>query len=249
MKKLLTLMLTLLLCISLLEPCIIYGATTKLNMSKLTLNVGEAYTLRLTGASGTVKWSSSNKNIATVSSKGKVVAKAEGKTTITATNKSKKYKCTITIKDPIVEIILGAFIFDDTSIDDYIKEYENEYLNYIAIKPYSDTHILLSTKDSERRKALDKVYKEIDNITKEMLSSEDFGDVFTKIETDKLYKEVTIYANKEIYENAFAGFSVMLTLGLISDIVQGLNLIDVEDRECNITIIDSTTGDILYPKE
>ena len=45
-----------------------------------------------------VKWSSSQKKVATVSSKGKVIAKKKGKAVITATVKGKKYKCKLTVK-------------------------------------------------------------------------------------------------------------------------------------------------------
>ena len=56
----------------------------KLNKSKLTLYIGSNYTLKVKKASGKVKWTSGKKSVATVSSKGKVVAKKAGKAKITA---------------------------------------------------------------------------------------------------------------------------------------------------------------------
>ena len=50
----------------------------KLNKSKLTLYIGSNYTLKVKKASGKVKWTSGKKSVATVSSKGKVVAKKAG---------------------------------------------------------------------------------------------------------------------------------------------------------------------------
>ena len=47
-----------------------------------------------------IKWSSSNKKIATVSSKGKVTAKKKGTATITAKVSGKSYKCKVTVKNP-----------------------------------------------------------------------------------------------------------------------------------------------------
>lgn len=70
----------------------------KLNKSKLTLKVGETYTLKLKNNKAKIKWSSSKKKIATVSAKGKVKAKKPGTTAITATAKGKKYKCKVTVK-------------------------------------------------------------------------------------------------------------------------------------------------------
>ena len=74
------------------------AATVKINKTKKTLKVGQTYQLKITGTKKTVKWKSSKKSVATVSSKGKVKAKAVGKTNITATVGGKTYKCKITVK-------------------------------------------------------------------------------------------------------------------------------------------------------
>ncbi len=49
------------------------------------------------GLSGNVKWSSSNKKVATVTSKGKVTAKKEGKATIKAKVGKKTFTCKVTV--------------------------------------------------------------------------------------------------------------------------------------------------------
>lgn len=68
-----------------------------LNATKKSLAVGKTYTLKLTGATAK-KYTSSNKSIATISSKGKITAKKAGKATITVTDSNKKtYKCTVTV--------------------------------------------------------------------------------------------------------------------------------------------------------
>lgn len=59
----------------------------KLNKYVVTLNKGETFTLKLTGAT-VKKWSSSNRKVASVSSTGKVKALAGGNTTITCVNSS-----------------------------------------------------------------------------------------------------------------------------------------------------------------
>ena len=72
----------------------------KLSKTKLSLKVGKSKTLKLKkGAKsiGRVKWKSSNKKVAVVSSKGKVKAKKAGKATITAKYKKKSYKCKVTV--------------------------------------------------------------------------------------------------------------------------------------------------------
>ena len=70
-----------------------------INTTSKTLYVSDTYTLKLTGTTiKTVK--SSNPEIATINTKGKVTAKKAGNTTITLTGKDKKsYKCNITVKE------------------------------------------------------------------------------------------------------------------------------------------------------
>lgn len=66
--------------------------------SKVTLDVGQTYTIKMNGVTAK-SYSSSKKSVATVSSKGKVTAKKAGtaKITVTCTN-GKKYTCTVKVK-------------------------------------------------------------------------------------------------------------------------------------------------------
>lgn len=74
------------------------ASAIKLSKSKLTMGLGDTYTLKLTGAKNPV-WKSSNSKIAVVKN-GKVIARKSGKVTITATYKGKSYKCTVLVKSP-----------------------------------------------------------------------------------------------------------------------------------------------------
>lgn len=73
-------------------------AKPALSDSKVRLNVGKKYQLTCSGVSGTLKWKSSNKTVATVNSSGLVKAKNPGKTTITVTAGSKTLQCTVQVK-------------------------------------------------------------------------------------------------------------------------------------------------------
>ena len=85
------------------------AAAPKAAKAKATVKVGKKYTLKLKYAAGKkatvkkVKWTSSKKSVATVSSKGKVTAKKAGKATIYARvyfkdGSMKKIKFTVTVK-------------------------------------------------------------------------------------------------------------------------------------------------------
>lgn len=82
----------------------------KLNQTKVTLNAGKKFKLKLTNAKGKVKWSSSKKKVAAVSSKGVVKAKKAGKAVISAKVGGKKYKCTFTVKkkNAVAKTIVGS---------------------------------------------------------------------------------------------------------------------------------------------
>lgn len=60
--------------------------------------VGDSYTLYVGGTSKKAKQSSTNKKVATVSSKGKIKAKKVGKCTIKAKIGKKTYSCKLTVK-------------------------------------------------------------------------------------------------------------------------------------------------------
>ena len=77
------------------------SAAVTLNKTTVTLTVGQNTTLKVKGTKKKAKWSSNKKSVATVSSSGKVTAKKKGSATITAKIGSKKYKCKVTVKNPV----------------------------------------------------------------------------------------------------------------------------------------------------
>lgn len=81
-------------------------AKIKLNKTSLSLNKGKTYTLKLSNKKKAT-WSSSKKSVATVSSSGKVKAKKKGTAYIYAKYKKKKYKCKVTVKQPVTKITLN----------------------------------------------------------------------------------------------------------------------------------------------
>lgn len=80
--------------------------------SSLTLNVGDSYTLYPTvypsGVSTSITWSTNNRNVASVTSGGRVTGESEGTATIYATT-SNGYvaSCYITVKEPTITLSIS----------------------------------------------------------------------------------------------------------------------------------------------
>ena len=96
--KILAVVMVLVCAVTMLLPASVEAATVKLNATKKTIQVGKTTTLKVKGTSKKVTWSSSNKKIATVTSKGKVKGIKSGTCVIRAKVNKKTYKCKITVK-------------------------------------------------------------------------------------------------------------------------------------------------------
>ncbi len=97
----------------------------KLNKKNITIMMGKTSRLKLKNNKKKVKWRSLNKKIATVTKKGLVKGKSEGKTTIVAKVGKKKYKCKVRVRDP-------KKIYVDVKFDRKNKwEFTKEEVNWV----------------------------------------------------------------------------------------------------------------------
>lgn len=80
------------------KACTVMVKNPKLNVTNKTLNVNEAFDLKITGRVGKATFTSSNKKVATVNSRGAVVAKRKGTTNITVKTNGIALQCKITVK-------------------------------------------------------------------------------------------------------------------------------------------------------
>lgn len=94
MKKTSVLLFALILVVCMALPV----SAASISKKKVTICTGQTIQLKVNGVKKKARWTSSNKSVATVTSKGKVTAKKKGKAVITARIGNKKYKCTITVK-------------------------------------------------------------------------------------------------------------------------------------------------------
>lgn len=72
----------------------------KINKTSIMLLTGQSSKLKISNATEKVKWKSTKKSVATVSSSGKVIAKKKGKTVIIAKVGKQQKKCTVKVEDP-----------------------------------------------------------------------------------------------------------------------------------------------------
>ena len=106
MKQKIKGLLSVALCFVLIIQCANINAATKvkINKTKASIYVGKTVQLKVTGTKKKVTWKSSNKKIATVTSKGKVKGVKKGTAKITATVSKKKYTCKVTVKNKEVNV-------------------------------------------------------------------------------------------------------------------------------------------------
>lgn len=105
-KLLLMAFAALMLAVSL--PTVQAASKPRLNKTRVAVYVGRTMTVKVQGASGAVKWKSGNRKIATVKKTGgksaKVTARRAGKTVITAKIGKKSVTCSVTVKNPYLNV-------------------------------------------------------------------------------------------------------------------------------------------------
>lgn len=97
--------------------CKIIVEEPKISPSSLSLIKGSSTSISVEGTTQKIKWTSSNKSIATVNKSGKVTGKKNGKTTITATIGTKKYSCKVTVSNKFS----NSYLTKMTTYDSYLS--------------------------------------------------------------------------------------------------------------------------------
>lgn len=126
--------------------------TLKLNSSRITLNPGKSYTLKVNGTKLTPAWRSSNSKIVTVNKKGRITAKKAGTAKITATLGGKKFVCTVTVKKASASS--NKTVQNYTKVKNYLNKngrYSEDGSRYIEMVIDADTTAVLSYDPKENK--------------------------------------------------------------------------------------------------
>jgi len=157
---------------------------------------------------------------------------------------------TITETDAMVDIIIGAPIFDETtSINDYINQLSVDDPDG-KYSVYDDSHYISTITESERQEML-KIMESADFIPsafEQLFTDEQYGGAFINVECDDEFQEFSVYVAKEKYqENEFTcSLTATILISMLSDSCQAYKLIAPEDRVVKIKIIDNETKEIIF---
>ena len=127
-------------------------STLKLNSSRITLNPGKSYTLKVNGTKLAPAWKSSNSKIVTVNKKGRITAKKAGTAKITATLGGKKFVCTVTVKKASASS--NKTVQNYTKVKNYLNKngrYSEDGSRYIEMAIDADTTAVLSYDPKENK--------------------------------------------------------------------------------------------------
>lgn len=129
----------------------IRSRSVTLNVKKATIGIGDIVTLDAvmspTNSTDTIRWTSSNKKIATVNKYGVVTALKEGRVTITARTSSRKTaKCVVTVKNHLSKSEITALISKKCLSEETVKRLIKENtLSETDVKRIVDESISKST--------------------------------------------------------------------------------------------------------
>ncbi len=177
---------TLLAVLMIASLCVVpsSAATVKLNKSSISLTKGYSTTLSVSGTSSAVTWTTGNKNVATVSSKGKVVGKKVGSTYIYAKVNSTTLKCK-------VKVVAGKISVGESSVE--LEQGDTDKVTIKAIGTHAISVKSMNTKVVKATWAGAKFSGDKINLTLKAVGSGTAKvKVYAKNYPDTIYKYITV---------------------------------------------------------
>jgi hypothetical protein len=232
-KRITSITLILFILIGLFHIDTISAAIVEINKDKLNMMVGDKVSLCITGTSKKVTWSSSNEDVAIVSSKGIVTAFTSGKATITGNIDSQKYTCKINVKEDKTVTVTVLNLLSST-ISDYLFSLDD--IEIVEKDDYVTTYTL---KQSTQKLILTYLRKLICTI-----SLSDLPSYYTDFKVSKDFCKVQLTLDKDEYlKNADSDYTA-LTFFFICYGYQQFEGLNDEDIKFSIRLIDQTTGTV-----
>ncbi|MCM1333731.1 MAG: Ig-like domain-containing protein [Bacteroides sp.] len=141
------------------------AASKMLNHSSMTITVGQKVKLKA-NTDKTVKWSSSDKSIATVNSKGTVTGKKYGEVKIYATVDGKKYTCKISVEKLWINDPVSGYNFSGLEVGDvvYLEKNLTSSAEWYSSNPYVAT-VNKNGKVTARKEGMACIYAKVGNET------------------------------------------------------------------------------------
>lgn len=235
MKKLISIVLLVVLCLSVMAPGVSYAATVKLNKTNLELVVGDTYTLKLSGVTSTIKWSSSDSNVAAVNENGDVIAVTAGSAVISAKYSNKQYKCIVKVTEQTVALTVPAMPYDDdfaTFLSEMI--FQDELLNE------KDNTVTYTMTLSQQKAILDYIRESFN----QLMSSEELPDYYTDIKLSEDGTSIEAYVTKQEYFDQINDDYTILFFAVYSVYYQYYNGVSEDRMDLVINYYDNVTNEI-----
>lgn len=232
MKKILSIVLVMLLCVGLIPNTA--DAAVKISKNNIALYVGETATLKITGTKGKVTWTSSKKSVATVSSNGKVTAKGIGSATVTAKVDSKKYTCKVKVEEDKEVTLTVTNLFNFDGFSKYLSKLD---MKTVENEDYTTTYKM---KKSTQKAILSYISKHF---------SEDFlSDVPTYYQSIDANSEMTDFkatVSKSEYLKNKGNDPTAFGILIISTGYQQFSGTSDKDIKLKIQVVDKDTGKVI----
>lgn len=189
----------------------------KMKTKNIVLVTGERKKLKVTGIkrNSKIRWKSSNKKIVSVSKKGIIRAKKNGRAVVTAKYKTKKVKCSVTVlskanaKQDKKEITIGTSYYRDFLVDNVYHSGKNGDIHYNVY--FSDSY------DGKKKMALYITLPGYQGLyfqgVAENLKTEDFG-----FEAMKYNSDMVILAPQFASQNKEDCMKVKQKIKILDDI-------------------------------
>ena len=109
-------------------------AAPRLSKSSVTLTVGKSTTLRVKGTTKKIVWRSTKKSVASVNSKGKVVAKKPGSARICAKFSGKKLFCNVTVNGSSADTKAGGRLNPLSAYKEHTINYYDDVKRLVRLR-------------------------------------------------------------------------------------------------------------------